>query len=101
VHEENVGAVVIECQTWWEQNALYLEPEVRDAFNRAYFAANLHKSFVANPTRNEASIKALQDNWKLLISTGNVIMDAVALPALNEQELRRTEDVDADVRKAG
>jgi hypothetical protein len=101
VHEENVATVVIECQTWWEHNALYLEPEVRDAFNRAYFAANHHKSFVDNPTRNEASITALQDNWKLLMSTGNVIMDAVALPALNEQEQRRTEDVGADVREGG
>jgi hypothetical protein len=91
-HQEDVGAVVIECQTWWEHNALYLEPEVREAFNRAYLAANDHKSLLGVAHRNEASIKAIQDNWKLLMATGNVITNAVALPPLNDQEQRPTLD---------
>jgi hypothetical protein len=92
VHEGDITAVVIECQTWWERNTLYLEPEVREAFNRAYFAANGHKSLLDVSDRSDVNIKAVQDNWKLIMATGDVIMEAVALVALNDPDRKRTED---------
>jgi hypothetical protein len=85
-HGENAGKVVVECQAWWEENALYLEPEVRDAFNRAYFAAAGHRALTDTPDRDGSVVKDVRDNWKLILGAGDVIMNAVALPALNEQE---------------
>ncbi|SAL09276.1 hypothetical protein AWB69_00012 [Caballeronia udeis] len=90
VHSDNVGEMVAECQTWWERNSLYLEPEVREAFNRAYFAAAGHKGLLEVGRRSDANLKAVQDNWQLILSTGNVIMNAVELPPLNEQEQSTT-----------
>jgi hypothetical protein len=89
-HSEKVGEVVVECQTWWEQNALYLEPQVRDAFNRAYFAAATHRSLVNVPSRDESTAADVRENWRLMLAAGDIIMEAVALPALNELE-RSTE----------
>ncbi|VWB80396.1 hypothetical protein BLA14095_03711 [Burkholderia lata] len=85
-HSEKIGEIVVQCQDWWEQNALYLEPPVRDAFNRAYFAAASHRSFINVEHRNESTAAAVRANWKLIMDLGDIIMEAVALPALNELE---------------
>ncbi|CAG4919194.1 hypothetical protein [Paraburkholderia saeva] len=85
-HSERVGEVIVECQTWWEHNALYLEPQVREAFNRAYFAAASHRSLVNVPDREESTAATVRENWKLIMEAGDVILEAVELPALNERE---------------
>ena len=85
-HSEEVGKVVMECQTWWEQNALYLEPQVRDAFNRAYHAAAAHRSLVHIQYHDVASLANANENWQLVMAPGDIIMEAVALPALNDLE---------------
>lgn len=42
-HGEEVGPLVMECQSWWEENCLYLEPAARIAFSDAYTFAATHR----------------------------------------------------------
>ncbi|RYH42351.1 MAG: hypothetical protein EON54_17835, partial [Alcaligenaceae bacterium] len=45
-HSETVGQVVMECQTFWEQHCLYLEPAARQALSDAYVHAASHRQLV-------------------------------------------------------
>lgn len=82
MHSEEVGKVVLECQSWWEQNCLYLEPSVREAFVRAYSAAHVHESLL----RSRAETKTVQNNWNDILAASKAIFDAVNLPPLTEIE---------------
>jgi hypothetical protein len=88
IHKESIGAVAVECQTWWNDNALYLEPEVRNAFNRAYFAALDHRALLDSGREARTDHKPSEDNMQLVLTLGDVIMRAVALPSLTEQETK-------------
>jgi hypothetical protein len=90
VHNEGDAGVIGQCQKWWEENCVYLEADVRDAFNRAYFAVADHKTLLNVQQRGESEIRAVQENWKLIMSTGDIILKAVELPALNEREQKLT-----------
>jgi hypothetical protein len=83
-HTDEIGKVVIECQSWWEQNCIYLEPSVREAFVTAYSAANDHRSYVQG--RVETAL--VQANWKLITGFPNVLFQAIQLPALSELEAK-------------
>jgi len=81
-HQPDVGKVVVKCQSWWEQNCLYLEPEVRQAFVQAYFAAHIHDSFTKDRTNPEAT----KQNWREIVQFQEVLFKAVQLPPLSELE---------------
>jgi hypothetical protein len=81
-HSDDVGQIVIECQSWWERNCLYLSPQAREAFNRAYFAAQAHRSF----TQSHTNAKLVEDNWALIMRAGEAIVSGVELPTLGERE---------------
>jgi hypothetical protein len=81
-HSDQVNKVVLECQEWWEQNCLYLAPQARDSFNRAYFAASLHRQLVQDHS-NAESMKA---NWQLILVAGEHIVSGVELPSLGARE---------------
>lgn len=83
-HTEEVGKVVIECQSWWEQNCIYLEPTVREAFVTAYRAASDHNSLV----KGRVEVTLIQSNWKLITGFPNVLFQAIQLPALSELEAK-------------
>ena len=83
-HTDDIGKVVIDCQSWWEQNCIYLEPGVREAFVRAYGAANDHNSFV----RGRVEVSVIQSNWKSITAFPNVLFQAIQLPALSELEAK-------------
>ena len=83
-HTEEVGKVVIECQSWWEKNCVYLEPTVREAFVTAYGAAHSHNSLV----KGRAEVALIQSNWKSITDFPNVLFQAIQLPALSELEAR-------------
>ncbi|WP_028215333.1 hypothetical protein [Paraburkholderia mimosarum] len=40
VHSDEIAEIVKECEKWWNDNCLYLEPE---AFSDAYWAASIRK----------------------------------------------------------
>jgi hypothetical protein len=88
-HSESVINTVVECQTWWEGNCLYLEPAAREAFSGAYNSAASHKSFL-DASRfggaNQQNIKGITDNWDRIIGAFDVMVAAVALPSLNAEE---------------
>ena len=84
VHTEEVGKVVIECQGWWEQNCVYLEPEVRESFVSAYGAAHTHNQFVQGPK----DVELIQSNWKMIIEFPNILFRSIQLPALSELEAK-------------
>ena len=81
-HTEDIGAAVVKCQAWWEQNCLYLEPKVREAFVTAYSAANSHNSYV----EMRADAQFIKENWKRITEFPNLVFEAVQLPPLSESE---------------
>jgi hypothetical protein len=90
-HTENIGATVIKCQTWWENNCLFLEPAVREGFSDAYSAAHMHNALVRGglPALHQA-----QENWQRITKAGQLIVEAVQLPGLTtieKQELAELE----------
>jgi hypothetical protein len=83
-HTEEASKVVIECQTWWEENCIYLEPDVREGFLVAYGAANSHNALL----KGRAEVSLIQSNWKLITEFPNLLFKAVQLPALSELEAK-------------
>ena len=83
-HTDEVGKVVIECQAWWEQNCIYLEPTVRESFVRAYSAASDHNQLV----RGRAEAEIIKESWSLITAFPNILFQAVQLPALSELEAK-------------
>ena len=82
VHSDKVHKVVLECQSWWEQNCLYLSAEARDAFNRAYGAAGNHRE-LSQDRNNSAELKS---NFEVIRSAGDSIVAGAALPSLGMRE---------------
>jgi len=82
VHTPDVGKAVVKCQSWWEQNCLYLEPEVRQSFVQAYSAAHIHQSFTSDRTNPDA----VRKNWTEITRFPDVLFSAVKLPGLSELE---------------
>lgn len=81
-HSQNVQPLVIECQSWWEQNCLYLSAAARDSFNAAYFAASSHHQL----TRNPVDSALMKENWQTLQRAGEDIVAGVDLPPLGQRE---------------
>lgn len=82
--------MVVQCQTWWEQNCLYLTPEAREAFYEAFHRADNHDNL-----RGDA--QAQRENFEQIRATGEIIVVAVQLPSLGEREhndLRSTSEKD-------
>lgn len=76
--------VVLKCQEWWEKNCLFLDATVREAFNKAYVAANTHKDFVDSHSNPDL----VRDNWAIIKNAGEVIVKAVELPPIAEGEFK-------------
>jgi hypothetical protein len=83
-YTEEIGKVVVECQAWWEQNCIYLEPTVREAFVSAYGAAHGHNALV----RSRAEVKIVEESWSLVTGFPNILFKAVQLPTLSELEAK-------------
>jgi hypothetical protein len=83
-HTEEIGKIVIECQSWWEKNCIYLEPTVREGFVTAYGAAGSHNSLL----KSRANVLLIQSNWKSITDFPNVLFQAIQLPALSELEAK-------------
>jgi hypothetical protein len=89
VHSEKVGNEVIKCQSWWEQNCVYLEPTVREAFVDAYSAAHSHEAILRGRDNRELA----ESNWKRISAFPNILFAAVQLPGLSELEKREIESL--------
>lgn len=84
VHTVEIHDTVIKCQTWWVKNCLYLEPEAREAFSKAYHSAAAHNGFL----QSRDNVELVKQNWSIIIGAGQVILEVVQLPRLTEAELK-------------
>lgn len=80
-NREEVGNMAIECQKWWNENCLYLEPEVRKTFRVAFNAAFNHSDIKAGGNSSD-----IMENYKLISEAGDAILRAVELPSIGELE---------------
>ena len=87
VHTKDAGSTVITCQEWWERNCLYLEPDVREAFVRAYTAVSSHGSLL----QDRSATEAIKQNWQEIVRFPQVLFPAVQLPPLSELEKKAVE----------
>lgn len=83
-HTDEVGAEVLKCQAWWEQNCIYLEPKVREGFVQAYRAASDHNLLV----RSRAEVKLVTDSWSRITAFPDLLFQAIQLPGLSELEAK-------------
>jgi hypothetical protein len=81
---KTIGDVVLRCQDWWEKNCLYLEPEAREAFFKAYIAAHSHHQYVE--LRDNPDL--VKNNWKTIIDAGTIIEKCVDLPPIAGEDKR-------------
>lgn len=75
MHSKKLGDVVIECQNWWGSHCLYLEPEAREAFVRAFQAASNHELL---------PVDRLEQNGDIIRAAGPAIVQGVALPLIKD-----------------
>jgi hypothetical protein len=69
------NAVLIEqCQKWWNNNCLYLGEAARNAFNRAFFAANDHKMLTETMVRDEPMLEIIKSNFGYIRDAGDAIV---------------------------
>lgn len=81
-HRDKVGSVVLECQDWWQNRCLYLDPEARQAFYMAYSSAHQHPSLLS-VERSEEAARMVRENWQNIIGAGAIIVRGAALPPLS------------------
>jgi hypothetical protein len=84
VHSGDIGKTVVECQEWWNNNCLYLTADAREAFNRAYFAAQAHRGL----TLLHSQAKLVEDNMEMILRAGELLVAGVELPSLGEREAK-------------
>ena len=89
--DADVTAIVSECQQWWDRHCLYLSPDAREAFNRAYFAAANHAGYL----RARADAQVLEQNFHWIMKAGEAIVAGAELPSLGDREAQ-----DATTRSA-
>lgn len=82
IYTGNVHELVLKCETWWDQNCVYLEPEVRQGFVEAYTAAADHKEML----QARADVEVIKENWRRITRFPDTLFDAVQLPRLTKTE---------------
>lgn len=83
-----INEVILESQTWWEENCLYLTASARRAFQQAYMSAGDHAGFLAMHADNELVKAAFEDVTK----AGAIIVKGVNLPTIGERETERADN---------
>jgi hypothetical protein len=85
-NENTIGDIVIESQTWWEENCLYLDPKTRKLFYSAVQRAGQHLTYIRS-----RDISLIQGNMKSIEETGEAILAGVSLPTIGEDENKSIE----------
>lgn len=83
VYSDEIGKVVIKCQDWWEKNCLYLEPNVREAFVKAYSASHIHREL----SRDRSDAENVNRSWDTIVDFPKVLFEAIQLPPLTKLEI--------------
>lgn len=85
---EPKGEVIMECQDFFDKRCLYLEPEVREAFSKAYHFENLRQNLVQMRAPGDQIVQA----WEHVRVCGDIILNAVKLPPLAATDTVPLED---------
>ena len=86
---------VLKCQSWFEQNCLYLTPRSRTSFSDAYWTAANHY----NIPRGLEFQRQWSESFDKINICGDILLEEVSIPPLVDREALRVED--ADRREAG
>lgn len=89
---EGTGAIVLECQEWWDQNCLYLEPAVRPAFVDAYTGFNTRQQLFL---MGGAKASDITDAWTKVAAFPEIMFKSVQLPILSPSEWKAVVPEDA------
>jgi hypothetical protein len=90
--DSELAEKVVNCQTWWENNCLYLSPEARLSFVDAYQAALDYQHFVqrhryaSTAERIKEALKSQMETWKRISEAGNVLLESMDLPPLKYED---------------
>jgi hypothetical protein len=86
VYNKNESAkVVVECQEWWYNNCLYLQPKVREAFRACYMGVWDY----------DPKDKLMRDEvWPEIMAPGRLIPAAVNLPPIGnlDEEVKKIQE---------
>ena len=78
---KDFGNIILECQTWWNNNCLFLDPKSRKAFFDSFMAA------VDRPVLlRDRDALALRENYEKMTSAGEIIVRGIALPTIGDNE---------------
>jgi uncharacterized protein (UPF0305 family) len=91
ISTKTVTNSIMKCQTWWDNNCLYLEPKVRQAFIESYASANLHAALV----KSQSDSKAILEVWHEFSKFPNILFNSIQLPALTEFELKSIKTINS------
>jgi len=82
--ESDVGkpSLIEECEKWWENNNLYLTAQAREAFVKAYHAANDIHKYRDVPEYSKLYKEAVEN----IKNAGKVIVEGVNLPPIIDLE---------------
>jgi hypothetical protein len=78
--DKDFGNVVLECQSWWNDNCLFLDPRSRKAFFDAFMVASDRPVLLRN---RDAS--ALKENFETMAKAGEVLVKSVSLPTIADE----------------
>jgi hypothetical protein len=84
LHTDKITTVVIECQSWWNGNCLYLDAQAREAFIRACVAANEHESLLKGLTAKCVTSEEIKQNGDIIRAAGVAIVQGAALPPIKD-----------------
>jgi hypothetical protein len=80
VHEQNQDKkyeVLKKAEDWWFNNCLYLSEDVRNSFKRMTMCVHMHSEILEmgrGKPKEEGWAKEVNDNWDLIVSTGQTII---------------------------
>ena len=72
--------------SFWKENCLYMEPDVRSAFLDAATAFHVHRDLVKPPMpRNAEDAQLVIDNMKRMVTLGHKAEKAMKLPPISDE----------------
>lgn len=77
-----ISRIIGECEDWWWKNCLYLDRKVRKPFRICMTAALDHPKLVMQ----RAEVPELKSNWEDIKRVGELIENAVGLPAIGAEQ---------------
>ena len=85
---ENDDSYLKKCEKWFRENSLYLEPDAREAFFKAYRTAWIYKTYL-DMWRESGDSTELKKAWKDITSAKYIIEQNTSKPLLEPNNLKK------------